>query len=516
MSSLVAYEDSDSEDESLDQTEEGASAAVQSRSCKQNQEVSVCDSSEVPQSPHSFTPDPDGSVVEYHGNDTKSRRASQHPHSPPQRDFERKYCNDETTKEKHFRDPAFPLSLCATQGKISPLQTRSHMPQSFSDGLNPMKRHHTAVPSGVRPYIPKRQRLTTSVETVDLKYPAEQFSGNETRASQILSEVSARVKPYLTHKSGAAGIPRRLLMSLGGHQGPVNTVKWCTVPHLSHLLLSASMDKTFKVWDGAESGRCLRVYTCHSGAVRDACWTPCGRHLLTGSFDNMSVITDVETGQQVVKLDNQFKVMCVVPHPSNPEVFLCGGYSSVVKAWDSRSSKVVKVYKAGIQQTLDILFLRGGVDFIASSDCVSRDSADRTLIAWDYQSTAKVSNQIYHERYTCPSLALHPLEESFVAQTNGNYMAVFSSQQPYRMNKRRQYEGHKVEGYAVQCEFSLDGTILASGSSTGSAHFYDYHSTRTLHTLHAHSQPCLCVSQHPVLPATAATCDWAGEIKVWH
>lgn len=50
----------------------------------------------------------------------------------------------------------------------------------------------------------------------------------------------------------------------------------------------------------------------------------------------------------------------------------------------------------------------------------------------------------HQERYTCPSLALHPLEEFFVAQTNGNYMAVFSSQRPYRMNKRRRYEGHKV------------------------------------------------------------------------
>lgn len=58
--------------------------------------------------------------------------------------------------------------------------------------------------------------------------------------------------------------------------------------------------------------------------------------------------------------------------------------------------KVVKTYKAAVQQTLDILFLGGGTDFITSSDCVSRDSADRTLIAWDYRSTAKISNQIYH------------------------------------------------------------------------------------------------------------------------
>lgn len=57
---------------------------------------------------------------------------------------------------------------------------------------------------------------------------------------------------------------------------------------------------------------------------------------------------------------------------------------------------MLKTYKASIQQTLDILFLRGGVEFITTSDCVSRDSADRTLIAWDYQTTAKLSNQIYH------------------------------------------------------------------------------------------------------------------------
>nr|XP_046268217.1 WD repeat-containing protein 25 isoform X2 [Scatophagus argus]XP_046268218.1 WD repeat-containing protein 25 isoform X2 [Scatophagus argus]XP_046268219.1 WD repeat-containing protein 25 isoform X2 [Scatophagus argus]XP_046268220.1 WD repeat-containing protein 25 isoform X2 [Scatophagus argus] len=506
MSSLVAYEDSESEDDCLDQTEEGTPTFTQT--CEQNR---VCNSSQV--TPHSLTPGPDRSTVEYHGSVSEINNTSQHPLSQPQSclDGQRKYCSAGMAQGKHFTT----APLHAAQGKNSPLQTLPYMPKSFSDSLKPAKRLCT-VPSGVRPYVPKRQRLATSVDTVDPKFLAEQVPGNQTRESQILSEVSARVKPYLAHNPSTAGIPRRLLMSLGGHQGPVNTVQWCPVPHLSHLLLSASMDKTFKVWDGAESGRCLRVYTCHSGAVRDACWTPCGRQLLTGSFDNSAVITDVETGQQVVRFDNQFKLMCVVVHPSSPEVLLCGGYSSVVKAWDSRSCKVVKMYKAGIQQTLDILFLRGGTDFITSSDCVSRDSADRTLIAWDFQTAAKVSNQIYHERYTCPSLALHPLEESFVAQTNGNYMAVFSSQQPYRMNKRRRYEGHKVEGYAVQCEFSLDGTILASGSSTGSAHFYDYHGARSLHTLHAHSQPCLCVTQHHVLPATAATCDWAGEIKIWH
>ncbi|CAG5866517.1 unnamed protein product [Menidia menidia] len=503
MSSLVAYDDSEPEDGSLDQKEDEALAPAQTVPSVHTQEAVGCVSSKVMPMPAHFATGP--AVLGNHEGLWERSSSSLQLSSQPCANWEREYaCGSE---DKNVRDSAFSLILPAPQAPPC-------IPKSTSDGVNSAKRQLTVRP-GVRPYISKRQRLASSSEKMNPKYPSEDVPGSLSRESQLLSDVSARVKAYLSEKPRAAGIPRRLLMSLGGHQGPVNKAQWCPVPHLSHLLLSASMDRTFQVWDGAESGRCLRVYTCHSGAVRDACWTPCGRQLLTGSFDNTAVITDVETGQPTVKLDNQFKVMCVVPHPSSPEVFLCGGYSSVVKAWDSRSCKVVKMYKACIQQTLDILFLRGGRDFITSSDCVSRDSADRTLIAWDYQTTAKLSNQIYQERYTCPSLALHPQEETFVAQTNGNYIAVFSSQTPYRMNKRRRFEGHKVEGYAIQCDLSLDGSILASGSSTGSAHFYDYHNARMLHTLQAHSQPCLCVSQHPVLPTTVATCDWGGEIKIW-
>lgn len=58
--------------------------------------------------------------------------------------------------------------------------------------------------------------------------------------------------------------------------------------------------------------------------------------------------------------------------------------------------QVLRVYKAGIQQTLDILFLADGKEFISSTDAVSRDSAELTLVAWDFDTTAKLSNQIFH------------------------------------------------------------------------------------------------------------------------
>lgn len=56
-----------------------------------------------------------------------------------------------------------------------------------------------------------------------------------------------------------------------------------------------------------------------------------------------------------------------------------------------------------MQQTLDILFLQEGSEFLSSTDASSRDSADRTIIAWDFRSSAKISNQIFHVRIPHPT-----------------------------------------------------------------------------------------------------------------
>ncbi|XP_056623737.1 WD repeat-containing protein 25 [Triplophysa dalaica] len=408
--------------------------------------------------------------------------------------------HDTGNNDQHTEDQLFIVNPSSSQSDVSGTQNS----RSYSSSC--VKRSHPN-PTAVRPYVSKRQRVSTSALV--------QTEAEHTAGSHLLSEVSETIRPYLNRKQVGSQLPKRVQFELQAHQGPVNTLQWCPVDHHSHLLLSASMDKTFKLWDGVDSGRCMHTYSTQLGSIRDACWLPCGRRILSGSFDGTVALTDVETGKTVVKMENEFKVGCVTPRPCDPDVFLCGGFSSEVKAWDVRSGKVLRVYKAGIQQTLDILFLGEGKEFISSTDAVSRDSAELTLVAWDFDTTAKLSNQIFHERYTCPCLTSHPLENSFAAQTNGSYIALFSAQRPYRMNKKRRYEGHKVEGFAVHCGFSADGSVLVSGSSTGSVHFYDSHSSRMLKTLHAHEHACVCAALHPLLPGVMASCDWGGEIKIW-
>ncbi|XP_029453801.1 WD repeat-containing protein 25 [Rhinatrema bivittatum] len=377
----------------------------------------------------------------------------------------------------------------------------------------------------IKPYIPKRlrQEQPSVLENDTKEWDKQRQFPNSTIApvaaeghlSTMTSKVSEIIKPYLEAKYNVTEIPRSLVFQMSEHRGPVNKVQWCPVQQYSHMLLSASMDKSFKVWDAVDTGSCLKTYLCHSSAVRDVQWSSCGRKILSGGFDSMLHLTDIETGKQLFSSKNEFKISTLKFHPVDPNVFVCGGFSPSIKAWDIRDHQVIKVYKAAVQQTLDILFLPEGKEFLSSTDSVSRDSADRTIIAWDFHTAARISNQIFHERYTCPSLTLHPKESTFVAQTNGNYMALFSTQRPYKINKKKRYEEHKVEGFAVGCEFSRDGTLLATGSSEGAVFLYNYHTSRVIGTFPAHNQACLSVTFHPVLPSVLATSDWGGEIKIW-
>ncbi|XP_075700345.1 WD repeat-containing protein 25 isoform X2 [Rhinoderma darwinii] len=307
------------------------------------------------------------------------------------------------------------------------------------------KRPQLGGEGAVKPYVPKRLRQEQSNMADAVEGGA--LIGSHDRMSHSVRNiyrVSDYLGPYLPLKYSSGGIPKKVIFQMEEHSGPVNRVQWCPVKQYGHLLLSASMDGTCKVWDAVDSGKSLCTISCHRAAVRDAQWSVCGKRILTGGFDSFLHVTDVETGKDLFTAKNPCKISAVRFHPCDPNLFICGGFSPAIAAYDVRMRKEIHVYTAAVQQHFDLLFLADGREFLSTTDCVSRDSADRTIIAWDFATTAKISNQIFHERYTCPSLALHPKENVFAAQTNGNYIALFSTQRPYKINKKRRFEGHKV------------------------------------------------------------------------
>jgi len=160
-------------------------------------------------------------------------------------------------------------------------------------------------------------------------------------------------------------------------------------------------------------------------------------------------------------------------------------------------------------------FINSGKQFVSSSDIMKRNSTDKSMIVWDFETGAVLSNQVYLEAYSCPSVRMHPKGDIFMAQSNGNYIALFSTTSPYKMNKHRRFEGHHVSGYHIKCNFSPDGNILLSGSAEGAIFFWDFYTGRIVKVFRPHRRACMEAIFHPVLSSVMATASWDQSVQVF-
>lgn len=95
----------------------------------------------------------------------------------------------------------------------------------------------------------------------------------------------------------STGLPREIRSVLGGHRGCVNTLFWGRSTNNRHLLLSASMDGTIKIWNPLISRSSLWSKGLHNdAAIRCARWCPSSNLIASVGYDKALKIFDVEKG----------------------------------------------------------------------------------------------------------------------------------------------------------------------------------------------------------------------------
>uniref|UniRef100_A0ACD5Z090 Uncharacterized protein n=2 Tax=Avena sativa TaxID=4498 RepID=A0ACD5Z090_AVESA len=327
--------------------------------------------------------------------------------------------------------------------------------------------------------------------------------------ADILRSLRCQPKPGSTNNT-----PLKLSVSLRSHTKAVNCVDWS--PSHGHLLASAGMDHTVHIWNVWNKGNTIsRVLKHHTAAVKDVRWSYHQPVLLSGGFDCSSRLVDAEEGKEIRVFKEDQAVEVIKFNPSNSNLFMSGGSKGSLRLWDIRTGLATKQFDRSLGTILDIEFSADGKQFISSTDTTRSNVSENTIIIWDILRQVPLSNQVYTEAFTCPCVRYHPYEASFVAQSNGNYIAIFSSRPPFKLNRYRRFEGHGVWGFPIKCSFSLSGRELASGSSDGCIYFYDYKSSKFLRKIEASKEACTYIAYHPVIPNVIASCSWTGEVSVF-
>ena len=295
------------------------------------------------------------------------------------------------------------------------------------------------------------------------------------------------------------------------HSRPVVSLNWHG--NNSAVLLSCSLDGTCKLWDSLHK-KCLTTMLQHGGAaISSAQWVSYNT-VVTGGFDSLICLSDMEKGQIISSLHHKDFVSVVHMHPTDNNLVFSGDYGANIYSWDLRAGKAIKNYVGAGGKILDMIFLREGHEMVASSDVVRKNASSQALRVWEVDSAVVLSSQVYMEPYTCPSLQAHPFKQEFYAQSNANYIVVFSSRRPYKCNKHRRYETHRVDGNKVQFDVSPDGTLLCSASADGRVVVYDCNTSIPLKTLNVSKSTCCAVSWNKHMPSTVAVSDWNSNISI--
>ncbi|GAA0170179.1 hypothetical protein LIER_40911 [Lithospermum erythrorhizon] len=393
-----------------------------------------------------------------------------------------------------------------------PPPPKPNLPYNYS--TNPTR---TVPPEPPLPgrYISKRERAALA--------PATSPTESNPVYSSILGSISDANIPQdilsrlQSHKKGRAhfGPPaERSSIVLNGHVRSVNALQWSN-SH-AHLLASAGMDNTISIWNvWSRDRKQARVLKCHSAAVKDVQWSPQGIFTLSCGYDCTSRLVDVEKGVETQSFMEDQMIGVVKYHPENCNLFISGGSKGHLKLWDVRSGKVVHEYVRNLGPILDVEFTVDGKHFISSSDVSRSNISENAIVVWDISRQVPVSNQVYVEAYTCTCIRSHPYDPYFIAQSNGNYIAIFSSKPPFKLDKFKRFESHGVSGFPIKCNFSRDGDKIASGSSDGCVYIYDSRSARIIEKMKAFAEPCIDVAFHPVMTDVVASCSWNGSIMVF-
>nr|XP_048323539.1 WD repeat-containing protein 25-like [Ziziphus jujuba var. spinosa] len=427
------------------------------------------------------------------------------------------YSND--SDEEQGDQPKFQKSFTTPSSKRPKLQNPT--PLTRPHQALPTSNHSPAIRTDAQlpgKYVSKRERAllgSLPVAPDPEKLPTSQVSVFGTTSDlNIRGDILSLLRSKTKDRAQLAQISERMSVSLCSHTKAVNALHWS--PTHAHLLASAGMDHTICIWNvWSSEQKIARVLRFHNAAVKDVKWSQQGFSVLSCGFDSSSRLIDVESGVETQIFKEDQMVGVVKFHPYNFNLFLSGGSRGWAKLWDVRSGKVVHEFFRGHDPILDVEFSTNGKQIISSCDITGSNISENSITVWDVSRQVPLSNQVYVEAYTCPCVRYHPFDPHFVAQSNGNYIAIFSSSPPYKLNKYKRYESHGVSGFPIKCSFSLDGEKLVSGSSDGSMYFYDYKSSKLVKKIKAHEQACIDIAVHPILTNVIASCSWNGEVSVF-
>ncbi len=278
-----------------------------------------------------------------------------------------------------------------------------------------------------------------------------------------------------------------------GHEDGVNS---CAISPDGKTLVSASRDKTLKLWE-LESGKEIRTLTGHKSVVKSCAISPDGKIVVSASSDNTIKLWDMGSGKKIRTLTgHRFVVKSCAISPDG-KIVVSASDDLTLKIWELESGKEIQSLTG---QTRYCTMSPDGKFVVATSY--------RNLKLWELASGKEIRTFTGHNR-TVNSCFISPDGKSMVSASEDNTLKLWNLQSGKEI---RTFTGHK--GIVWHCAISPDGKTLVSASSDHTLKLWELSSGKEKRTFTRHQS---AVNSCAILPGGKSLVSASEDytLKLW-
>ncbi|KAI9362948.1 WD40-repeat-containing domain protein [Zopfochytrium polystomum] len=341
------------------------------------------------------------------------------------------------------------------------------------------------------PFVPPKRLLTLLRQAVAYQIEFSRYHpGIVPRIRTLLEDYQSLV------------IPNAVRNTFTGHKGNVKCVEF--VGERGQLLVSGSSDNTCRVWD-TNSARTVAVLEGHSSRVWDVTSNRTGNFVASASADSTVKVWNllVPKSEPSATLEGSSgDVYSVQWHPGSNHL-VTGGYDKIVRLFDVERGVVLKTFtghQLSVSKTI----------FSPLGNLIVSGSKDNTIKFWDLVSGICVRTIASHLGEVT-SVEMSPNGSRLLSSSkdNSNRLWDLRTVQPVM-----RYKGHQnTSKNFIRSGFAGE-SLIVGGSEDGIMHIWDAEKGTLLSRLSGHGGAVYSASWNPV-QSFFCSCSEDRTIKTW-